>query len=81
MLIPGRVYWTIMLTTQHRAWGSFTYDASEDVVRLQVRTHDVPHRERLMYFFDDIAPNSTRVSMEWEQRGLSASARSSFERT
>ena len=70
-MIPGRVYWTIILTSQYRAWGSFTYDDSEDVVRLQVRPHEVLHRERLLYFFEDIASNSTRVSMEWEKRGVS----------
>jgi hypothetical protein len=70
-IIPGRVYWTIILSTQYRAWGSFTYDESEDVVRVQARPHDVPHRERLMYYFEDIAPNSVRVSTEWEQRAVS----------
>lgn len=70
-MIPGRVYWTIILSSQYRAWGSFTYDESEDVVRVQVRSREVPHRERLLYYFDDIASNSARVTMEWEKRAVS----------
>jgi len=70
-VIPGRVYWTIILSKQFRAWGSFTYTEAEDAARVVVRPKSTPHRERLLYTFEDLAESSCHVVLSWEEKSVS----------
>jgi hypothetical protein len=67
-MIPSRGEWTVILSRQANAWGSFAYDPREDVVR--VKTTPVPtaeSQERLVYVFDTPAPDSAVATLRWEK--------------
>lgn len=67
-LIPSeREPWTLVLSNQSRAWGSFAYDEADDAIRVPVRPEAATHRERLLYIFDDPAGNSVTASLNWEK--------------
>ena len=67
-MIPSREEWTVILTRQANAWGSFSYDPKEDVLR--VKTKPVPAaepQERLAYTFDAPGEDSVVVNLRWEK--------------
>lgn len=64
--IPGQSSWTLILSRNSTSWGSFTYDQSEDALRVTVKPHAIEHREALSYDFDDLTPNSAVVTMRWD---------------
>lgn len=65
-MIPGVNEWTILFSSMADAWGSFSYDASEDVARVTVIPREATPQERLSYRFDDPDLNSTTLVLHWE---------------
>lgn len=66
--IPGEKEWTVILSTQHLAWGSFTYDAKEDALRVTVAPQTTGDAtERLEYAFDDVTASSAVLALRWEK--------------
>lgn len=59
--------WTLVLSKQSRAWGSFAYDETEDALRAPVHPEPAPHRERLLYIFDEPATGAVTASLHWEK--------------
>ena len=59
-MIPTAGEWTIILSKQANAWGSFSYDPKEDVLRLKATPVAAPFQEALGYTFEDPAPGSVR---------------------
>lgn len=69
--LPGEKGWSVMLSSQANAWGSFSYDEKEDVVRFAATPKMVPDfEERLEYRFEDPTENSVNVVLEWEKLQL-----------
>jgi predicted negative regulator of RcsB-dependent stress response len=67
-MIPGDKQWTVILSNQSGAWGSFTYDQKEDVVRVTATPQaSEAMEERLSYRFDDPTDTSTTLSLRWEK--------------
>lgn len=66
-MLPTETDWTIAFSTQHNAWGSFSYDAKEDAVRITVQPRTAEFAERLSYRFDDPTENSVTAVMHWEK--------------
>ncbi|MDQ2970886.1 MAG: DUF2911 domain-containing protein [Acidobacteriota bacterium] len=66
-MFPTESDWTIAFSTQHNAWGSFSYDAKEDAVRITVQPRTTEFAERLSYRFDDPTENSVTAVMYWEK--------------
>lgn len=53
-MIPTANEWTIIFNKVTTAWGSFSYDAKQDSLRVTVRPVEAPEmEERLSYRFDD----------------------------
>ena len=51
-MIPGREYWTIILSKSNSDWGAFFYDQSNDVLRTDVQPKAVTQEDNwLNYFF------------------------------
>jgi tetratricopeptide (TPR) repeat protein len=48
------------------AWGSFSYDASEDIARAAVTPRAGDMTERLFYRFDDVSNESAELVLAWE---------------
>ena len=58
--------WTLILSNQSRAWGSFAYDESKDALRVNVSPEPGRNRDRLLYVFDDPTASSVTAALEWE---------------
>jgi|CXWL01.1.fsa_nt_gi tetratricopeptide (TPR) repeat protein len=62
--------WTVILSREHRAWGSYSYDQAEDVLRLAVTPREAPLEERLDLRFDGLTDRAVTLSLRWEKQEL-----------
>jgi len=69
-MIPRAEDWTIILSNQADAWGSFSYDQKEDAVRFTAVPVEAPMQESLAYTLDDPGTGSVTVTMRWEKLAL-----------
>ena len=70
-MIPTENEWTIILSKDNAAWGSFFYDESHDQLRFTVTRESAEYEEWLSYSFSDVTPNSTTISLRWEKLNVS----------
>ena len=61
---------TIILSHDTDSWGSFFYDESNDALRADVKTNEVPHRELLTYEFNTVTPTTAIASLVWEKKEI-----------
>jgi tetratricopeptide (TPR) repeat protein len=66
-MIPNESDWTIIFSKNSTSWGSFTYDKSEDALRVSVKPQPTDMHEALTYDFDDVKPAAAVVTMRWEK--------------
>jgi len=66
-MIPTENEWTVIFSKAAASWGSFTYNQSEDALRVTVKPQPGEMREALGYDFDKVTPNSAVVTMRWEK--------------
>src|SRR5437588_733676 len=67
-MIPTASQWTIVFSKFADAWGAYSYDPSEDALRVTVTPQPTADsQERLAYTFDDLANNSVTASLRWEK--------------
>jgi tetratricopeptide (TPR) repeat protein len=64
--IPTPDQWTLIFSKNSTSWGSFTYDQSEDALRVQVKPEPVPMHEEMTFEIDHLHPDSAVVALEWE---------------
>ncbi len=69
-MIPAAEDWTVILSRQADAWGSFSYDPKEDVVRLTAVPVEAPFQELLGYTLDDPGTGSLTATLHWEKLAL-----------
>jgi hypothetical protein len=69
-MIPTEKNWTIILSKDNAAWGSFFYDESHDQLRFTTTPTATDFQEWLGYTFDDVSPNSTTVALRWENLSI-----------
>ncbi|KAA0252192.1 DUF2911 domain-containing protein [Acidobacteria bacterium ACD] len=67
-VIPGPDEWTVILSNQAKAWGSYGYDPKEDAVRFAVKPEEAPFVERLQFTLDDPTDSTVTVALRWEKR-------------
>jgi len=65
--IPNADTWTVIFSKMAVAWGSYTYNQSEDALRVDVKPHPIEMEEALEYEFEDLKPDSVAVTMKWEK--------------
>jgi tetratricopeptide (TPR) repeat protein len=65
-MIPGKTDWTVIFSHAHQAWGSFSYDAKEDALRVQTKSAKNDYHEWLSYEFTTREPTSATLVLEWE---------------
>src|ERR1041385_1766393 len=65
--IPSPDQWTIVFSKNSTSWGSFTYDQSEDALRVTVKPRPSEMHEALTFDFDDLQPDSALVTLKWEK--------------
>ena len=66
-MIPNADEWTIIFSKNSTSWGSFTYNQSEDALRVNVKPQPAEMHNALTYDFDQVKPDSTVVELEWEK--------------
>jgi tetratricopeptide (TPR) repeat protein len=66
-MIPTASEWTVILSNQADAWGSFSYDPKEDAVRLTAVPVAAPFQEALGYTLDDPGSGSVVATLHWEK--------------
>ena len=66
-MIPNADTWTVIFSKMAVAWGSYTYNQSEDALRVDVKPHPIEMEEALEYEFEDLKPDSVAVTMKWEK--------------
>lgn len=64
--IPTPDEWTLIFSKNSTTWGSFTYDQSEDALRVQVKPEPSPMHEAMTFEIDHLQPDSAVVALEWE---------------
>jgi len=68
--IPGKEEWTIIFSKNSTSWGSFTYDAKEDALRVQAKPEKSEYNEWLTYEFIDRETDHATVALKWEDLQL-----------
>ncbi len=66
-MIPTKGDWTIILSRQANAWGSFSYDPKEDALRFTATPAPGEMHERLTYTFDDPTDSAVVLTLRWEK--------------
>jgi hypothetical protein len=66
-MIPTENEWTIIFSKAASAWGSFSYNQSEDALRVTVKPHAAEMKEALAYEVDDVTPTSATITLRWEK--------------
>ncbi len=66
-MIPGESRWQVIFSENSTSWGSFSYDESEDALRVTVSPRKAPFQEELTYRFDDLTTRSGVLSLHWEE--------------
>ena len=67
-MIPGKDEWTIIFNNDYGQWGSFTYDAAKDALRVKTKAQAVSDsQEWLVYTFDPVTDSSAQVNLRWDK--------------
>jgi hypothetical protein len=66
-MIPTADSWTIIFSKMAVAWGSYTYNQSEDALRVDVKPRPNEMEEALEFEFEDLKADSVTITMKWEK--------------
>jgi tetratricopeptide (TPR) repeat protein len=69
--LPTEKDWTLILSNESHAWGSFSYDPKEDALRVSVTPVPADLEERLLYTLDDPTDNAVTANLRWEKLKVS----------
>lgn len=58
----------VVLSKDYKSWGSFWYNASDDVMRAKIELHTVPQTEWLTYDFMNLTKNGGELVLNWEKK-------------
>jgi hypothetical protein len=65
--IPNKNEWILIFSKDNDDWGSFTYDAGKDQLRVAVKPVKADLQETLSYDFGNVTANTTQVNLRWEK--------------
>jgi hypothetical protein len=66
-MIAGEREFTVVFSKVSTSWGSFSYEESEDALRVTAIPEKSPYREYLSYDFIDRKPDRATVALEWDE--------------
>ncbi len=61
--IPGEQEWTVIINNK-LSWGT-QYDASEDVMRVNVQPQESFHAEQMIFYFENVTESSGDLVLHW----------------
>lgn len=64
--IPGRDQWTIIFNKTANQWGSYSYDQSQDALRVTVKPDRADHREWMQFEIPELTTDTAKVVLRWE---------------
>ncbi|HKS22229.1 MAG TPA: DUF2911 domain-containing protein [Thermoanaerobaculia bacterium] len=65
--IPGPNEWTIIFNKVAKQWGSFTYKAEEDALRVTAKPHAAPMTEAMEFDVPSISTDTATFEIRWEK--------------
>lgn len=65
--IPGKESWTLIFNKVAKQWGSFTYDAAQDALRVTVKPQKAPFAEVFTIGFPDVTSDTATVALHWAE--------------
>lgn len=66
--IPNKDEWILIFSKDNDKWGSFSYDAKQDALRVKVAPQKSNEmRETLIYEFEPVTNRSAQVVLSWEK--------------
>lgn len=65
--IPEKDKWTIILSKDHTAWGSFFYKKENDALRAEVTPRACEMTEQVTFSFADVKKDGATLLMRWEK--------------
>jgi hypothetical protein len=69
--IPTKDEWTIIFNSDPGQWGSFSYDAKKDTLRVKAKSQWVAeNQEWLQYSISVVTPNTATVLLRWEKAAV-----------
>jgi hypothetical protein len=66
-MIPGESSWVVIFSRNATAWGSFTYDKTEDALRVTVKPQATSENREALSYDVDPRPNAAVITMRWER--------------
>lgn len=60
----------VVLSKDHKSWGSYWYDKSQDQLRGKIETRTIPHTELLTFDFINNTKTKTELVLNWEKKQL-----------
>jgi len=69
-MLPTPQQWTVIISKEANAWGHFSYNEGEDVLRFTATPGAGEMTERLEYTFDDPKVDAVTVTLRWEKLAL-----------
>jgi len=65
--IPTAGAWTIIFNSVAEQWGSYSYDAAKDALRIQATPVAAEHREWLTFEIPEMTTDTAKVVIRWEK--------------
>ncbi|MFT5050348.1 MAG: tetratricopeptide (TPR) repeat protein [Chlamydiales bacterium] len=66
-MIPGEQTWTVMLSKDSNAWGSFSYDVGLDAARAEVKPEKAAFKEWMQYEFTPHSDDALTLALRWDE--------------
>ena len=66
-MIPDPNEWTVIFSKNSTSWGSFTYDAAEDALRVKTKPQKDDYHEVLTYDFVERRDDNATLALRWEE--------------
>jgi len=65
--IPGRDQWTIIFNSVADQWGSYSYDATKDALRIQATPEPAEFREWMGFEVPELSTDTAKIVLRWEK--------------
>jgi hypothetical protein len=65
--VPGREQWTVIFNKVADQWGSYSYDAREDALRVQVTPEPAEFREWMTFEVPEVTTDTAKIVLRWEK--------------
>ncbi len=65
--IPNKNEWILIFSKDNDDWGSFTYDAAKDALRVKVKPMKAVNQETLSYEFQNMSATTGQIVLRWEK--------------